>query len=189
MDRSDILNQIRSWPQSELAQKRNARAERLYRFLLERQSDQPDALQTLATFNALNSEPDPELALRRFGLKIERRCLPQITDASKGLMRFVLDQGPHEKVLGVMQPSARAAQPVPLSEIRVILVPGVMFCQKTGGRIGRGKGFYDRILAEVPHALKIGVCFDVQLIEELELRGHDQKVDVVITETQILKWL
>ncbi len=187
MDRSEVLNQIRAWPGAQIAQKRSAIAEKLFSFLHELQSQDPDSLQTLATFNALNSEPDPELALRKFGLKIGRRCLPQITDASKGQMRFVLDQGPSEKVLGVSQPP-RSAQVIPLSEIRVVIVPGVLFCQKSGGRIGRGKGFYDRILAEMPNSIKIGICFEVQLIEELELRGHDQKMDVVITEQRTLKW-
>lgn len=70
-------------------------------------------------------------------------------------------------------------------EIDLIVVPGVAF-DSAGRRIGRGRGFYDRLL---PHyrAARIGVCFDFQCLETLPAEEHDFPMDGVITEKRILK--
>lgn len=63
-------------------------------------------------------------------------------------------------------------------------IPGVAFDLKKG-RIGYGGGFYDRVLRNT-QAFKIGVAFSFQIFEELPLEDHDQKVDIVITEKEII---
>lgn len=68
----------------------------------------------------------------------------------------------------------------PIEEIEVVVVPGVAFDRK-GRRLGRGKGFYDRLL-ESSKVTKIGVGYDFQLIEELPAEAHDVPMDMVITE-------
>ena len=51
-----------------------------------------------------------------------------------------------------------------------------------GNRLGRGKGFYDRLLAsEGP--LKVGVCFDFQFFERIPVEPHDRPVDRVVCST------
>ncbi|MEO7298989.1 MAG: 5-formyltetrahydrofolate cyclo-ligase, partial [Verrucomicrobiota bacterium] len=55
----------------------------------------------------------------------------------------------------------------------------------TGRRLGRGKGFYDRLLAEIP-GTKCGVCFDEQIVEEIPTESHDVRMDYVLTPT---RWL
>lgn len=67
--------------------------------------------------------------------------------------------------------------------IDLCLVPGVGF-DKTGNRIGYGKGYYDKFLREFK-GLKIGVCYDFQLVEEIPSKSHDIKMDVVITEKDV----
>lgn len=71
--------------------------------------------------------------------------------------------------------------------LEVILVPGSAFCLKTGHRLGYGKGFYDRLLARAPQALKIGLCFDVQLfdMEAFPSDLHDIPLDALVTESGI----
>ncbi len=64
-------------------------------------------------------------------------------------------------------------------QIDLILVPGMAF-DKNGNRLGRGKGFYDRFLQKQPHAQKIGVCFDFQIVENIPAEDFDQKVNFVI---------
>lgn len=73
------------------------------------------------------------------------------------------------------------------SELELIVVPAVAF-DKKGTRLGRGKGFYDRLLSTTK-ATKIGVGYDFQLVENLPSEPHDVPMDMVITQktTIILK--
>ena len=68
----------------------------------------------------------------------------------------------------------------PVDEIEVIVVPGVAFDRK-GRRLGRGKGFYDRLLMNAK-ATKIGVGYEFQLVEELPVEKYDVPMDMIITE-------
>lgn len=79
------------------------------------------------------------------------------------------------------EPSSLASEGIP----KVVLVPGLLF-DKQGNRLGRGKGYYDRYL-ESFGGLKIGICFELQLKDLLPVDSHDQKVDWIITEKQVLK--
>lgn len=66
-------------------------------------------------------------------------------------------------------------------ELELIVVPAVAY-DKNGNRLGRGKGFYDRLL-QTTKATKIGVGYDFQLVDELPVEQHDVPVDMVITQT------
>lgn len=65
-----------------------------------------------------------------------------------------------------------------LNQIDVILVPGMAF-DRLKNRLGRGKGYYDRILKRTK-ACKIGLCYDFQLLDHLPTEEHDVKMDTVI---------
>ncbi len=65
-------------------------------------------------------------------------------------------------------------------DIEVIVVPAVAY-DRRGNRLGRGKGFYDRLLAEAK-ATKIGVGYEFQLMDELPAEEHDVPMDMVITQ-------
>lgn len=69
-----------------------------------------------------------------------------------------------------------------MSEIEMVVVPGMAF-DKRGNRVGRGKGFYDRLLAG-SKALKVGVAFDCQIVDEIEVDDFDTPVDIVITPSR-----
>lgn len=72
------------------------------------------------------------------------------------------------------------ADTVDPSEIEVIVVPAVAY-DRRGNRLGRGKGFYDRLLAEAK-ATKIGVGYEFQLMDELPAEEHDVPMDIIITQ-------
>lgn len=65
-----------------------------------------------------------------------------------------------------------------LSKIDLVLVPGVAFDRKKN-RLGRGKGYYDKILKQT-RACKLGVCFDFQYLDEVPTEEHDICMDAVI---------
>ena len=68
-----------------------------------------------------------------------------------------------------------------IDEIDLVIVPGVAF-DREGGRMGRGKGFYDRLLSG-SSVFKTGICFDFQLVKSVPKEPHDILMDKVISET------
>lgn len=69
--------------------------------------------------------------------------------------------------------------------IDLVLVPGIAF-DREGHRIGYGFGCYDRFLKKVLKAVKIGLCFDFQVIDGIPKEEHDVPVDFIITEKRII---
>ncbi len=67
----------------------------------------------------------------------------------------------------------------------ILLIPGLAFTTSLK-RLGRGKGFYDRYLSEFG-GVKIGICFEKQLFNDLPTDEHDQCMDYVITEEKVYK--
>ena len=67
----------------------------------------------------------------------------------------------------------------PSSEGMIALVPGLAF-DAAGHRLGRGKGYYDRFLADYPYIYKIGVCFNFQKVAKVPTDEHDIPMDEVI---------
>lgn len=63
--------------------------------------------------------------------------------------------------------------------IDLVIVPGVAF-DNNGNRLGRGKGYYDRLLPRIG-AYKIGICFPFQLVKEIPTEPFDKKMDKIIS--------
>ncbi len=79
-------------------------------------------------------------------------------------------------------PAPPAAHPAePLGPDLLIVVPGRAF-DRSGHRLGRGGGFYDRLLAEPAGALAVGFAFSWQLEPRVPRAAHDRPVDAVLTE-------
>lgn len=71
-------------------------------------------------------------------------------------------------------------------EIDLILVPGIAF-DCSGNRLGRGGGFYDRLLPQY-RAIRVGVCFSFQILEKIPPESHDCRMDLLVTDSKILKF-
>ncbi|MDE6120259.1 MAG: 5-formyltetrahydrofolate cyclo-ligase, partial [Muribaculaceae bacterium] len=69
---------------------------------------------------------------------------------------------------------------VDIENIDLIVVPGIAF-DRLGNRVGRGKGYYDRLLSR-SRAVTVGVCYDFQMVDEIDTDGHDIPVDFVIAD-------
>ncbi|MCD8296790.1 MAG: 5-formyltetrahydrofolate cyclo-ligase [Prevotella sp.] len=64
-------------------------------------------------------------------------------------------------------------------DIDVAIIPGLAF-DKYNNRLGRGKGYYDRLLAKMPHTYKIGICFDFQKVDEIPTNNLDICMNEII---------
>ncbi len=65
---------------------------------------------------------------------------------------------------------------------KLLIIPGLAFGKK-GERLGRGKGFYDRYLENFS-GIKVGVCFQEQIFDEIPMGPNDQYVDYVVTDEE-----
>lgn len=65
-------------------------------------------------------------------------------------------------------------------KIEVVVVPGIAFTSD-GKRMGRGRGYYDRILPLLSNAFKIGICFPFQILKNIPFERYDISMDKVIT--------
>ena len=70
--------------------------------------------------------------------------------------------------------------------IDLVLVPGIVF-DRQGHRIGYGFGYYDKFLAKVHKAVKIGLAFDFQVVDNIPRETHDIAVDFVVTEKGVVE--
>jgi 5-formyltetrahydrofolate cyclo-ligase len=136
----------------------------------------------VALFGGLRSEPDLISELMPWlHSKGWKTALFTISDTQ---LRPVIVQSQSDLkrgYLGVWEPLAQES--VPLEQVDLILVPGLAFSPKTGARLGRGGGFYDRLLARPEmRARLLGVAFQMQLLPEIPMEKHDAIVPEIVTE-------
>jgi len=88
---------------------------------------------------------------------------------------------------GVRQPRDTLPE-IDIAEVQVIVVPAVAF-DLAGGRLGRGGGFYDRVLGtRTGPGLALGVGFEAQVVERIPMEGHDRRVDALATPARLIEF-
>jgi 5-formyltetrahydrofolate cyclo-ligase len=87
---------------------------------------------------------------------------------------------------GIREPSPDAPIVTP-QDVRVFLCPGIAFNSR-GIRLGRGGGYYDRLLAaRSDDSLAIGVCCESQIFDTIPADPHDIHMDMIVTERRLLR--
>ena len=79
---------------------------------------------------------------------------------------------------GIAEPTGRIWGEEKYGEVDMVVVPGVAF-DREGGRLGRGRGFYDRLLPKLAESWKMGVGWSIQLVEKVERDERDVLMDEV----------
>jgi 5-formyltetrahydrofolate cyclo-ligase len=87
-------------------------------------------------------------------------------------------------LFGVREPHGGCVE-IPLGRLDLVLVPGVAF-DLNGRRLGRGKGFYDRLLPET-NGVKCGLAFDEQIVAEIPTGRLDVPMDFVLTPVRVAR--
>jgi 5-formyltetrahydrofolate cyclo-ligase len=85
---------------------------------------------------------------------------------------------------GILEPPPAANVRTSPSAIDMALIPGLAF-DAACHRLGRGKGYYDRLLAG-SKTLTVGVCFACQRVTELPIAPHDIRLQLVVTEDELI---
>jgi len=112
-------------------------------------------------------------------LQEKRMDAVHITDVSKDLVPGYCDiPEPHPDILhkNITEPQ----------NIDVVIIPGSVFDER-GGRMGYGGGYYDRFLERIPYATRIGLAYEVQIVNEIPLQPHDELLDYTVTEERIIE--
>lgn len=110
-------------------------------------------------------------------------CMPKVDGLRMSMHRIysLEDVGRNPKT-NIVEPTDPA--PIDESSVDIVIVPGRAFT-KEGQRLGRGNGGYDRWITQQKKrntkTMYIGVCFECQLLTELPVEGHDERVNSVIT--------
>jgi 5-formyltetrahydrofolate cyclo-ligase len=136
----------------------------------------------LMAFMPLLDEIDPTRAMQRWLDEGGRLAVPVSTWEDRGMEAHEitsLDAAAFDITRhGIREP--RDAPHVRVDQLSAILVPGVAF-ERTGGRLGRGAGFYDRYLSRVsPTCAIIGVCHRVQVVPSVPCDPHDRPVKHIV---------
>ncbi|MCX5773853.1 MAG: 5-formyltetrahydrofolate cyclo-ligase [Fusobacteria bacterium] len=96
-----------------------------------------------------------------------------------------LDEGFEKGRFDLVEPQESIHTKIQVSEIEVVLFPGMAFTQ-SGKRVGYGKGYYDKALAEFK-GIKIGICFENQIVDEIFTESYDISMNYIITEKNVYK--
>ncbi len=143
-----------------------------------------DGVKTLALFFAKLPEPDLLAAARTLESKGVRLAWPKVL--ADGLMEFYIartDAAFEKGPFGIPEPPAGCPK-VALDELDAMLVPALAY-DFEGYRLGRGKGFYDRVLDRFK-GVKIGVAPDAHVLDKLPREAWDRPVDFIVTDARLL---
>ena len=128
-------------------------------------------------YQSLPDEVDTHAFLARWQEK-KQLLLPVVVGDELELRRF---SSPNDLQIGaynIQEPVGECFND--FNKIELAIVPGMAF-DKQGHRLGRGKGYYDRLLPKLTNAYKLGVCFPYQYVEEVPTDEHDIWMDEVLT--------
>ncbi|MBR4632517.1 MAG: 5-formyltetrahydrofolate cyclo-ligase [Elusimicrobia bacterium] len=115
-------------------------------------------------------------------------AVPVIQNPGDGIMTAVKInklEDCFDKVYGIRQPEFNEDEVVLKQDIDLIFVPGIVF-DTTGYRVGYGKGYYDRWLEGTDISKRIGLAFEVQLVDKIPNGKYDLPVGKIITEKRII---
>jgi len=124
-------------------------------------------------------------------LKKGKRVFVPITDLKKNCLHIseVIDPDLElaPSTFGILEPKKECIRPAEKNMLDLIVAPGIAF-DSAFNRIGYGGGFYDGLFSEAGvRAVKAALCYKMQLTEGIPVKINDRKVDILVTETGVLR--
>lgn len=134
--------------------------------------------QIVLLYHALPDEVDTKWLLDRALSEQKTVLLPVVQGEDLVLCSY--DGDTREGAFGIQEPVGKPFSD--FASIQLAIIPGMAFDGEKH-RLGRGKGYYDRLLPHL-HAYKVGLCFPFQMCEEIPVETHDIPMDEVISRTE-----
>jgi 5-formyltetrahydrofolate cyclo-ligase len=146
-----------------------------------------DQAATLVLYAAKDKEPDNWLMLEHALAGGRRVLFPKIAfdNPTLSLIRVRDREELRPGGFGILEPIGTEMVSPALLERTLICVPGVAF-SLSGQRLGRGRGYYDRLLAAVhPQAVTVGLAYSFQVLSQLPQSPHDRRLGFIVTPSAI----
>ena len=143
--------------------------------------------ETIHIFISKTDEPDTTLIIEsawESGKKVAVPCvLPDTFELFHSQLKSFEDLCSGS--LGVLEPSPEVRIAMTPESFDLVIIPGVAF-DSHGGRLGYGKGYYDRFLKQTG-AFRLAIAFDFQVIEKVPTEKHDVVMNGILTEAGIIE--
>lgn len=178
MDKASLRHLIRQ----EKRQFSKTQLEELSLPVLQRLYDHPMIRQarSILLYCSLEDEVCTHNLMDRLASEGKRIYLPRVTGpVDMELRRYTGRHDLQEGAFHIMEPTGTLLPQERYAEIETAVIPGMAF-DRAGHRLGRGKGYYDRLLAKMPHIYKIGVCFDFQKVDSIPTEATDITMDAMV---------
>ena len=136
-------------------------------------------------YHSLPDEVDTHSALDKLLAMGKKVLLPKVvSDTEMTIHEYTGKESlqPSEPY-GILEPTTPELSIINC-QLSIVVVPGMAF-DRQGHRLGRGKGYYDRFLSQIPNIYKIGVCFPFQMLESIPSESTDVVMDEVITSLNL----
>jgi 5-formyltetrahydrofolate cyclo-ligase len=137
----------------------------------------------VATYLSFGSEPSTKLFIKELlNLKIEV-LVPKVTGEELTWFRFD-GLNAVSSTLGMQEPNESVLNQSELLNTDLLIIPALAV-DRSGNRLGRGKGYFDRALADISSNQSSAVCFESEFLETLPSEDHDQLIHTLVTEQAI----
>jgi 5-formyltetrahydrofolate cyclo-ligase len=130
----------------------------------------------IGAYFAFGSEVTTELIIERAKALVKKIALPRVEEDKITFYELSSIKSLIRGRFGIMEPPPF----MQISEIDILVVPGIAF-DKTGSRLGYGKGYYDRLLSG-KRTFSIGLAYSFQLLENLPYDRYDKRLDAIASE-------
>jgi 5-formyltetrahydrofolate cyclo-ligase len=138
---------------------------------------------TVMAFWSFGSEVQTAALIERLHGAGKRVVLPRIAEGEIAAVAYAPGDPVTTTSFGAMEPVG--AEVVAAEDVDAVIVPGVAF-DRRGGRVGYGGGFYDRFFSRAPEVPAVAIAFAVQLVDDVPQGRSDARVDVIITEDEVI---
>lgn len=176
MDKKELRKQIRNRKRQFTADELNELSVSVMNRLL----GMPEVInaKTILLYYSLPDEVNTHQTVELLARQGKTVLLPKVIDGENMEIRiYESSEDLTEGSYGIMEPNGKLF--TDYDKIDTAVIPGMSF-DADNNRLGRGKGYYDRFLKNIPQAYKIGVCFDFQKEQNIPHDEYDIKMDTVI---------
>lgn len=181
--REEISQLISTFSESEKAEKTQAIENRLFEFA--------NFLEAKIALLYVNDtyEVQTENIIKRSYDYNKIVVLPAFDPEKFEMNLMKVDHYPKDLVPGarnVPEPDPERCKTVPMERIDIAIIPGLAFDEK-GGRIGSGRGYYDRLIPKLAITTrKVALTLEEQIVPQIPMESHDKHVDIIITDKRII---